>query len=144
MEVVFGERDYIRYFGSDSPLEVYLAYWKFDGGWEALASYVLEKAGAHFVVPDTDEDKEREYELFGEIAARLRMDAASEAVLSAKYNANVAYGPDKGGTVVYDEVLDGYCIEHVNGTQEWLWSEKIVDMQQVARVLASVWWEVEG
>lgn len=138
------ESQYVRYFGSDSPLEVYLAYWKFDGGWEALESYVLEKAGVHFVVPATVEDKERGSELFYEIASQLRMDAANEAVLSAKYNTGVEYGPSNGATVMYDEVLDGYRLKEANSCEKWYWSERIVDMQEVACELALAWFEEEG
>lgn len=140
------ESQYVRYFGSDSPLEIYLAYWKFDGGWESLWSYVLEKAGAGLGVggPFTPEQLENQHDIVEEAAERLRMDAANEAVLSAKFNAGVEYGPSNGATVVYDEILDGYRLKEANNCEKWYWSEKIIDIQQIARELAFLWTEYEG
>ncbi len=145
MQVALSYQEYIRYFGSDSPLEIYSAYWKFDGGWESLWSYVLERAGDSLGSPhNTPEDLENEQQVIDEVAERLRLDAAGEAVMGAKFQAGVVYGPAKGGTVVYDEILDGYCVREASGREQWFWSEKIADMQEVARALALIWWESEG
>jgi len=139
------ESDYVRYFGSDSPLQVYQAYWKFDGGWESLWSYVLEKVAIGLGMPrSTSDERERETLVVTDIANQLRLDAAGEAVMSAKYNAGARYGIEDVCTIAYDEAVDGYVSEDMNGEAVWYYSEQIVDMQQVAKDLAYVWQEYEG
>ena len=146
MEVTLGEREYVRYFGTDSALEAYQSYWKFDGGGESLWSYVLEKAAIGLGVdkPCTPEQMENQNNIIEEVAGQLRLGAASEAVMSAKYNAGVEYGVEVACVVKYDEMVDMYVLRDALGMECTYYVEMLVDIQDVVRWLASTWREYEG